>query len=108
MTCQQRQYALQNHLRNRVTSRVLPSNKTPYHLWKEHHPTVSHIRIFGCECPLKIENTPLCLRSDDGEAGACLGKNVDEEDHEVSENLGPSTIQPMSNNDTAELESAPE
>ena len=38
------------YIRNRVTSRALPSNLTPHHIWKKSTPTVSHLRVFGCKC----------------------------------------------------------
>ena len=38
------------YIRNRVTSRSLPSDKTPHHFWNRSTPTVAHLRIFGCKC----------------------------------------------------------
>ena len=38
------------YIRNRVTSRALPSNKTAHHFWKKDTPTVAHLRVFGCKC----------------------------------------------------------
>ena len=45
------------YIRNRVTSRNLPLNKTPYSLWHGRKPDVSHMRVFGCRCWYKI-NSP--------------------------------------------------
>lgn len=38
------------YIRNRVISRSLPSDKTPYHLWMGSVPDLSHLRIFGSNC----------------------------------------------------------
>ena len=38
------------YVRNRVTSRSLPSNITPYHLWFGKAPDLSHMRVFDAQC----------------------------------------------------------
>ena len=38
------------YVRNRVTSRSLPSNTTPYHIWFGKAPDLSHMRVFGSQC----------------------------------------------------------
>ena len=38
------------YIRNRVTTRSLPLNVTPYHLWNGEAPNISHLRIFGAKC----------------------------------------------------------
>jgi len=38
------------YVRNRVTSRVIPSHLTPYHIWKKETPILSNLRVFGCKC----------------------------------------------------------
>ena len=38
------------YVRNRVTSRALPKNTTPHHLWAGKKPDVSHLRVFGSKC----------------------------------------------------------
>ena len=38
------------YVRNRVTSRGLPANTTPHHLWHGNKPDISHIRVFGSKC----------------------------------------------------------
>ena len=38
------------YVRNRVTSRSLPSNITPYHIWFGKAPDLSHMRVFGSQC----------------------------------------------------------
>ena len=38
------------YVRNRVTSRSLPSNITPHHLWFGKSPDLSHMRVFGSQC----------------------------------------------------------
>ncbi len=35
------------YIRNRVTSRALPDNTTPYNRWMSKQPDLSHLRIFG-------------------------------------------------------------
>lgn len=44
------------YIRNRVTSRGIPSNTTPYELWYSKKPSVSHMRIFGSKCWYKVPN----------------------------------------------------
>ena len=38
------------YVRNRVTSRALPQNTTPHHIWHGQAPDLSHLRVFGCRC----------------------------------------------------------
>ena len=38
------------YVRNRVTSRALPRNITPYYLWHGSKPDLSHLRVFGSKC----------------------------------------------------------
>ena len=38
------------YVRNRVTSRALPTNTTPHHIWHGNAPDLSHLRVFGCRC----------------------------------------------------------
>lgn len=38
------------YIRNRVSSRSLPKDKTPHHLWKKAIPDLAHLRIFGSKC----------------------------------------------------------
>ena len=38
------------YVRNRVTSRGLPPNTTPHHLWHDEKPDISHLRVFGSKC----------------------------------------------------------
>ncbi len=45
------------YIRNRVTSRSLPKNKTPFHIWFKKAPDLSHLRVFGSKCWYK-ENNP--------------------------------------------------
>ena len=40
--------AAYTHVRNRSPSASLPSTKTPYELWHQSKPDVSHFRVFGC------------------------------------------------------------
>ena len=37
-------------IRNRVVSRSLRHNITPYHRWIGEAPNISHLRVFGCNC----------------------------------------------------------
>ena len=43
-------FATAVYVRNRVTSRALPPNTTPYHFWHGKAPDLSHTRVFGSEC----------------------------------------------------------
>ncbi len=38
------------YIRNRVASRSLPSNTTPFHLWIGKAPDLSYLRVFGSKC----------------------------------------------------------
>ena len=38
------------YIRNRVTSKALPKNKTPHHLWHGSRPNLGHTRVFGSKC----------------------------------------------------------
>ena len=38
------------YTRNRVTSRALPDNITPHHIWHGKTPDLSHMRVFGSKC----------------------------------------------------------
>ena len=38
------------YARNRVTSRALPQNVTPFFLWHGYKPDLSHMRVFGSKC----------------------------------------------------------
>ena len=38
------------YIRDRVTSRSLPDNATPFHRWHGKTPNLSHTRIFGSRC----------------------------------------------------------
>ncbi len=38
------------YIRNRLTSRALPNNTTPYFHWMGKIPSLSHLRVFGCKC----------------------------------------------------------
>ncbi len=54
------------YIRNRMVSRSLPKNITPYERWKGSKPDLSHIRIFGCQCCFvlpKVEVRKLDARS---------------------------------------------
>lgn len=44
------------YVRNRVTSRALPSNTTPHHLWHGKAPNLSHVRVFGAQCWYVVPN----------------------------------------------------
>ncbi len=41
------------YIRNRLTSRALPRNKTPFHIWFGNVPDVAHLRVFGCRAGVK-------------------------------------------------------
>ena len=47
------------YIRNRVTSRTLPRNKTPYHFWNKTKPDLAHLRVFGSECWYKVPKVHL-------------------------------------------------
>lgn len=38
------------YIRNRVTSRGLPANTTPHHIWMGCPPDLAHLRVFGSKC----------------------------------------------------------
>ncbi len=47
------------YIRNRVPSRSLPKDETPYTLWFGSIPDLSHLRIFGSKCWYMIPKTKL-------------------------------------------------
>ncbi|CDF39894.1 unnamed protein product [Chondrus crispus] len=54
------------YVRNRVTSRTLPVNTTPHHIWMNSTPNVGHLRVFGSKCWYtlpKLELRKLDLRA---------------------------------------------
>ncbi|CDF39395.1 unnamed protein product [Chondrus crispus] len=54
------------YVRNRVTSRALPVNTTPHHIWMNSTPNVGHLRVFGSKCWYtlpKLELRKLDLRA---------------------------------------------
>ena len=42
------------YVRNRVTSRGIPSDKTPFELWMGRKPDISHLKVFGSQCWYKV------------------------------------------------------
>lgn len=40
------------YLQNKIPSRVV--SKTPYELWTNHKPNISHLKVFGCEAYVQI------------------------------------------------------
>lgn len=44
------------YVRNRVTSRSLPPNTTPHHIWHKNPPDLSHMRVFGSLCWYVVPN----------------------------------------------------
>ena len=42
------------YIRNRVTSRALPTDKTPHHIWNGQPPILAHLRVFGSRCWYKV------------------------------------------------------
>ncbi len=47
------------YIRNRVTSRSLPSNTTPFHLWTGKAPYLSHLRVLGSKCSYVVPKCKL-------------------------------------------------
>ena len=47
------------YIRNRVTSRGIPSNVTPYQLWTGKKPNLEHLRVFGSKCWYTIRENGL-------------------------------------------------
>ncbi len=45
------------YIRNRMTSRSLPKNKTPFHLWFGKPPNISHLRMFGSKMLVQDQPT---------------------------------------------------
>lgn len=46
------------YLQNRITSSSLPINKTPYELWHNRKPDISHFRVFGSPCWYHVQDPP--------------------------------------------------
>ena len=47
------------YIRNRVTSRSLPSGTTPFEIWHGRKPNIAHLRTFGSNCWYKIPDKHL-------------------------------------------------
>ncbi len=61
------------YIRNRVTSRALPDNTTPYFRWMNQKPDLSHLRIFGCKCWYVIPKTKVKKLDARSRQGVMLG-----------------------------------
>jgi len=59
------------YIKNRVTSRALPVGKTPFELWTENKPNISHIRVFGSTCWVVLHKSHI-----DGKFGDKAAKGV--------------------------------
>ena len=61
------------HIKNRVPHSNLPTNTTPFELWYQYKPDLSHLRLFGAPCTSRILTTHLSKFDPRGEHGRFLG-----------------------------------
>lgn len=61
------------HIKNRVPHSSLPTNISPFQLWYNYKPNLSHLRIFGAPCTSRLLSTPATKFSPRGESGRHLG-----------------------------------
>jgi Integrase core domain len=61
------------HIKNRVPHASLPPHKTPFELWHQHKPNLSHLRLFGSRCTSRILSSSLSKFEPRGEAALFLG-----------------------------------
>jgi transposase InsO family protein len=65
------------HIKNRVPHSSLPPHTTPFQLWHQRKPNLSHLRLFGAHCTSRILPTPQSKFAPRGEAGRFLGYATD-------------------------------
>lgn len=61
------------YIRNRMTTRGLPSNVTPYELWYSQKPNVGHLPVFGRRCWYKVVDHKLKWLEDRAAEAVFLG-----------------------------------
>jgi hypothetical protein len=61
------------HIKNRVPHSALPIHKTPFELWFQYKPNLSHLRLFGAHCTTRITPASGTKLSPRGEHGRHLG-----------------------------------
>jgi hypothetical protein len=61
------------HLKNRVPHSSLPPHVTPFELWHNYKPNLSHLCPFGAHCTSRILPTPSPKFAPRGESGRFLG-----------------------------------
>jgi hypothetical protein len=65
------------HIKNRVPHSSLPPHTTPFQLWHQRKPNLSHLRLFGAHCTSRILPTPQPKFAPRGESGRFLGYAMD-------------------------------
>jgi hypothetical protein len=65
------------HIKQRVPHSALPSGLTPFHLWFNRRPDISHLRPFGVTCTARVLATHLSKFEPRGETGRFLGYATD-------------------------------
>lgn len=61
------------HIKNRIPHSALPPHQTPFEFWHRHKPNLSHLRLFGVPCTVRIISNDLSKFQPRGEAGRFLG-----------------------------------
>jgi hypothetical protein len=61
------------HIKQRVPHSSLPTNVTPFQLWFQHRPNLSHLRPFGAKCTTRIITNHQSKFEPRGEPGRFLG-----------------------------------
>jgi hypothetical protein len=61
------------HLKNCVPHSLLPPHKTPFELWYNYKPNLSHLRLFGSHCTARVLSTSLTKFESRSESARFLG-----------------------------------
>ncbi len=71
------------HVRNRVFSRALPKNVTPFERWMGTNPDVSYFRVFGCKCWFVIPKHKLNKLDRRSREGLMLGYSTQSKGYKI-------------------------
>ncbi len=71
------------YIRNRVVSRSLPNNVTPYHRWYGKTPDVSHFRVFGCKCWYVLPKTRVRKLDARSKRGLMMGYSTQSKGYKI-------------------------
>jgi len=70
-------------IRNRVLSRSLPNNETPYLRWMGKIPDVAYFRVFGCKCWYVIPKSKVSKLQPRSKEGRMLGYSTNSKGYKI-------------------------